>query len=159
MGMELTWDPEHLIHSLPQQTVSRDTTYTAILFCRLFEVGFPAVCPPNSSFTCLRGIISLIIIRLLKQSVCLLKLCLLRLCDPPRSGSGTLSIATKITTTYGPDSFIGRLVSTMFGSTETTFYVIAVYYGPVCKYQKNTACCCCRSYCRCSGYLGRIVYL
>lgn len=47
------------------------------------------------------------------------------------SGSGTLSIATKITTTYGPDSFIGRLVSTMFGSTETTFYVIAVYYSAV----------------------------
>lgn len=50
---------------------------------------------------------------------------------PPRSGSGTLGIANEITKTYGPDSFIGRLVSTVFGSNETTFYVIAVYYGDV----------------------------
>jgi len=49
----------------------------------------------------------------------------------PLSGSGTLGIATEIMKTYGPDSFIGRLVSTIFGSTETTFYVIAVYYGAV----------------------------
>ena len=49
----------------------------------------------------------------------------------PLSGSGTLGIATEIMKEHGPDSFIGRLVSTFFGSTETTFYVIAVYFGAV----------------------------
>jgi spore maturation protein B len=32
---------------------------------------------------------------------------------------------------HGPDSFIGQLSSTLFGSTETTFYVLAVYFGAV----------------------------
>jgi spore maturation protein B len=49
----------------------------------------------------------------------------------PLSGSGTLGIATEVMKEHGPDSFIGRLVSTFFGSTETTFYVIAVYFGAV----------------------------
>lgn len=49
----------------------------------------------------------------------------------PLSGSGTLGIATELMVEHGPDSFIGRLVSTFFGSTETTFYVIAVYFGAV----------------------------
>ncbi|NOZ60151.1 MAG: spore maturation protein [Calditrichaeota bacterium] len=49
----------------------------------------------------------------------------------PLSGSGTLGIATELMKQYGPDSFIGRLVSTFYGSTETTFYVIAVYFGAV----------------------------
>lgn len=49
----------------------------------------------------------------------------------PLSGSGTLGIATELMNEHGPDSFIGRLVSTFFGSTETTFYVIAVYFGAV----------------------------
>jgi spore maturation protein B len=33
--------------------------------------------------------------------------------------------------TYGPDSLIGKMLSTMMGSTETTFYVLAVYFGSV----------------------------
>ena len=49
----------------------------------------------------------------------------------PLSGSGTLGIATELMKEHGPDSFIGRLVSTLYGSTETTFYVIAVYFGSV----------------------------
>ncbi len=49
----------------------------------------------------------------------------------PLSGSGTLGIATELMKQYGPDSFIGRLVSTFYGSTETTFYVVAVYFGAV----------------------------
>lgn len=49
----------------------------------------------------------------------------------PLSGSGTLGIATELMVEHGPDSFIGRLVSTFYGSTETTFYVIAVYFGSV----------------------------
>jgi spore maturation protein B len=49
----------------------------------------------------------------------------------PLSGSGTLGIVTELMKEHGPDSFIGRLASTMFGSTETTFYVLAVYFGSV----------------------------
>lgn len=49
----------------------------------------------------------------------------------PLSGSGSLGLATEIMKTHGPDSFLGRLVSTMYGSTETTFYVLAVYFGSV----------------------------
>lgn len=49
----------------------------------------------------------------------------------PLSGSGSLGIMTEIITIHGPDSFIGILVSTFFGSSETTFYVLAVYFGSV----------------------------
>jgi spore maturation protein B len=49
----------------------------------------------------------------------------------PLSGSGTLGLATEVMKQYGPDSFSGRLVSTFYGCTETTFYVIAVYFGAV----------------------------
>ncbi|MDZ7267838.1 MAG: spore maturation protein [candidate division KSB1 bacterium] len=49
----------------------------------------------------------------------------------PLSGSGSLGLTTELMKTHGPDSFIGRLVSTMYGSTETTFYVLAVYFGSV----------------------------
>ncbi len=49
----------------------------------------------------------------------------------PLSGSGTLGIVTELMNQHGPDSFIGRLASTFFGSTETTFYVLAVYFGSV----------------------------
>lgn len=49
----------------------------------------------------------------------------------PISGSGSLAIMTEIIQRNGPDSFIGRLASTMMGSTETTFYIITVYFGSV----------------------------
>lgn len=49
----------------------------------------------------------------------------------PLSGSGSLGLMSEIMATHGPDSFLGVLVSTMFGSTETTFYVIALYFGSV----------------------------
>lgn len=49
----------------------------------------------------------------------------------PLSGSGSLGIMTELMKVHGPDSFIGVLVSTMYGSTETTFYVLAVYFGSV----------------------------
>lgn len=49
----------------------------------------------------------------------------------PLSGSGALGIMSEIIKTHGPDSFLGRVVSTMMGSTETTFYVLAVYFGSV----------------------------
>lgn len=49
----------------------------------------------------------------------------------PLSGSGSLGIMTEIMKVHGPDSFIGIMVSTFFGSTETTFYVLAVYFGAI----------------------------
>ena len=49
----------------------------------------------------------------------------------PLSGSGSMGLVTELMKTHGPDSFIGRLASTMYGSTETTFYVLAVYFGSV----------------------------
>ncbi|HPI38777.1 MAG TPA: nucleoside recognition domain-containing protein [Ignavibacteriaceae bacterium] len=49
----------------------------------------------------------------------------------PLSGSGSLGIMAEIISVHGPDSFIGILVSTFYGSTETTFFVLAVYFGAV----------------------------
>ena len=47
----------------------------------------------------------------------------------PVSGSGALAAASDIIGAYGPDSRIGRTAAVMLGSTETTFYVLAVYFG------------------------------
>lgn len=47
----------------------------------------------------------------------------------PLSGSGALGVMSEILTAHGPDSFVGLLTSTLMGSTETTFYVLAVYLG------------------------------
>ena len=49
----------------------------------------------------------------------------------PLSGSGAFGIMAHALETYGPDSYVGYLVSTLQGSTETTFYVLAVYFGSV----------------------------
>jgi len=49
----------------------------------------------------------------------------------PLSGSGARGMMIDAMDTYGPDSFVGRLASVMQGSTETTFYVLAVYFGAV----------------------------
>jgi spore maturation protein B len=49
----------------------------------------------------------------------------------PISGTASLGIVTDLIATYGPDSFIGRLASTIQGSTETTLYVLTVYFGAV----------------------------
>ncbi|NIK12339.1 spore maturation protein [Alkalibacillus almallahensis] len=49
----------------------------------------------------------------------------------PISGTASLSIATDLIRSEGPDSFIGRLASTMQGSTDTTLYVLTVYFGAI----------------------------
>ncbi len=49
----------------------------------------------------------------------------------PLSGSGAMGVMTETMTQYGPDSFPGFLVSVMNGSTETTFYVLALYMGSI----------------------------
>lgn len=49
----------------------------------------------------------------------------------PLSGSGARGVMLETMETYGVDSFVGRLSSTMQGATDTTFYIIAVYFGSV----------------------------
>lgn len=49
----------------------------------------------------------------------------------PLSGSGAFALTAELVKTHGPDSHIGELASTLNGSTETTFYVLAVYFGSV----------------------------
>ena len=49
----------------------------------------------------------------------------------PLSGGGALGVVGDVLRSDGPDSYAGRLVSVMAGSTETTFYVLAVYMGSV----------------------------
>ena len=49
----------------------------------------------------------------------------------PLSGSGSLGIMSEIISVHGPDSLLGIMVSTFYGSTETTFYVLALYFGAV----------------------------
>jgi len=49
----------------------------------------------------------------------------------PLSGSAALGVMTDTMRKYGPDSFIGYLVSMLNGSSETTFYVLSVYFGAV----------------------------
>ncbi len=53
----------------------------------------------------------------------------------PISGSGALAIFEQTLKTHGANSTIGRIASVMQGSTETTFYTIAVYFG-ACKIKK-----------------------
>ena len=49
----------------------------------------------------------------------------------PLSGGAALGIATDIIANNGPDSFVGRLVSTMQGTSDTTFYILTLYFGSV----------------------------
>lgn len=49
----------------------------------------------------------------------------------PLSGSGTMGIFTELVNTHGPDHILSRMAATIFGSTETTFYVVTVYFGSV----------------------------
>jgi spore maturation protein B len=47
------------------------------------------------------------------------------------TGSGSLAFTTDLIKAHGPDSVIGRTAATMYGSSETTFYVLAVYCGAI----------------------------
>lgn len=49
----------------------------------------------------------------------------------PLTGTGSLAFATDLIRVYGPDSMIGRMASTIQGSTDTTLYVLTVYMGAV----------------------------
>ena len=49
----------------------------------------------------------------------------------PLTGTGSLAYTTELIRAYGPDSMIGRIASTIQGSTDTTLYVLTVYFGAV----------------------------
>jgi len=49
----------------------------------------------------------------------------------PLSGSGARGMMVDVMTTYGPDSFVGHVVCTIQGAADTTFYILAVYFGSV----------------------------
>jgi spore maturation protein B len=49
----------------------------------------------------------------------------------PLTGGGARAVMLEIFDTHGPDSFLGRTASIMMGSSETTFYILAVYFGAV----------------------------
>lgn len=49
----------------------------------------------------------------------------------PISGNASLGMVSDLIATYGPDSFIGKVASTVQGSTDTTLYVLTVYFGAV----------------------------
>lgn len=49
----------------------------------------------------------------------------------PLSGGGSIAVLTDLVKTHGADSFVARVAGTIYGSAETTFYVLAVYFGSV----------------------------
>lgn len=49
----------------------------------------------------------------------------------PLTGSGSLGVLADMVKQYGPDSIVVKMAGTIYGSTETTFYVLAVYFGAV----------------------------
>ena len=60
----------------------------------------------------------------------------------PLSGSGARGLMLEAMKTYGADSFIGRLSCMFQGSTDTTFYILAVYFGCVhIKYTRHAVAC------------------
>ena len=60
----------------------------------------------------------------------------------PLSGSGARGMMVDAMTTYGADSFVGRLACVFQGSTDTTFYILAVYFGSVgIRYTRHAVTC------------------
>ena len=57
----------------------------------------------------------------------------------PLSGSGTQGIFVELVNRLGPDTLVSRIAATIYGSTETTFYVLAVYFGSVAIRQTRHA--------------------
>ena len=74
----------------------------------------------------------------------------------PLSGSGALGVMSEIITTHGPDSFIGMLTCTIMGSTETTFYVLAIYFGAAGVVDGRHALLCCLA-ADVAGFFGAVV--
>ena len=76
----------------------------------------------------------------------------------PLSGAGALAAFEDILSTCGPDSFEGRVASVLMGSTETTFYTIALYYGAV-KIKKGRHTLPCALSADIAGFLASAVFV
>ena len=60
----------------------------------------------------------------------------------PLSGSGARGLMVEAMNNYGADSFVGRLACIFQGSTDTTFYILAVYFGSVSiRYTRHAVAC------------------
>lgn len=60
----------------------------------------------------------------------------------PLSGSGARGLMLEAMKSYGPDSFVGRLSCIFQGSTDTTFYILAVYFGSIgVRYTRHAVAC------------------
>ena len=55
------------------------------------------------------------------------------------SGGATYGLATEVMNAHGGDSYVARLAATLMGSTDTTFYIVAVYFGSVNVYRTRHA--------------------
>lgn len=75
----------------------------------------------------LTGLLSRVGLESAAQSLELLPLALTR----PLSGGAAQGVFVEVIDTHGPDTFLGNTASLMMGSTETTFYVLSVYFGSV----------------------------
>ena len=75
----------------------------------------------------------------------------------PLSGSGARAMMIETLTHYGADSFEGFVASVMQGSTETTFYVLAVYFGAV-KISKTGAAVPCALLADLAGLIAAVVF-
>ena len=61
----------------------------------------------------------------------------------PLSGSGARGLMLEAMTTHGADSLVGRLCCVLQGTTDTTFYVLAVYFGSInIKHTRHAVACC-----------------
>ena len=80
----------------------------------------------------------------------------------PISGSAALGVGAELISAYGPDSRLGRTAAVMLGSTETTFYTIAVYFGAVgitrTRYAVPAALCADLTGCRASAWAERLLF-
>jgi spore maturation protein SpmB len=73
----------------------------------------------------------------------------------PLSGSGSRGLVIETMKTFGADSFAGRLACVIQGSTETTFYVLAVYFGSV-GIKKTRHAIACGLTAELAGFLGAV---
>ncbi len=67
------------------------------------------------------------LLTMIKMPIEVLTMALMR----PISGSSTLAILNNVFTASGPDSFVGRLASVIQGSTDTTLYILTLYFGSI----------------------------
>lgn len=105
-----------------RQGLETSLTIAPILIAMFIAIG---IIRQSGALSAMAGFLSIFRIRGLPPEI--IGLALLR----PFSGSGSLALLARILKSHGPDSFAGLLASILQGTTETTFYVLTVYFGAV----------------------------